>query len=446
MFAQSLNEFGKLKKLRMKTLSFKKSKSYFEVAKRYLVGGVNSPVRAYNSVGGTPLIIKKGKGNYIFDIDNNKYFDFVLSYGPLILGHSHNRVLKKVIETLKKGFSFGATTELEIKLAEKIISAIPFLEKIRFVNSGTEALMSAIRLARAYTGKNKIIKFTGCYHGHSDALLVAAGSGIATQGLPASKGVTNESVSNTLLAQYNNINSVKKLIENNKNKIAAVVIEPVAGNMGVVLPENDFLKKLREICSKNDILLIIDEVMTGFRACFGAAHSLFGIKGDIICLGKVIGGGFPVAAYAAKSEIMNMLVPEGEVYQAGTLSGNPIAMAAGLETLNVLEEINPYDEFNKMTMLFKEMILYNAKKHSLPVQVASFGSMFNIFFSKEKVKNFEIAQNCDLNMFKKFFWKCIENGIYIPPSQFESWFLSAISNKEEIEKIFEKISNILLVI
>jgi glutamate-1-semialdehyde 2,1-aminomutase len=429
-------------------MNLEKSIALYTKGKKHLVGAVNSPVRAFKSVGGVPLFIKKAKGNKIIDVDDNEYIDFVLSYGPMILGHRNEKVETAVKKALKKGYSFGASTKGEIKLAKMVCNAFPGMDKVRFVNSGTEAVLSAIRLARAFTGKKKIVKFSGCYHGHSDALLVAAGSGLATLSLPGSKGVPAEAVKNTLIAEYNNIASLQKHIDS-QNDIAAIIIEPVAGNMGVVIPTPDFIEELKKLVSENNILLIVDEVMTGFRSKFGGAQELLGIKADITCLGKVIGGGFPVGAYGARNEIMEMVAPLGEMYQAGTLSGNPIAMACGIATLNEIQKIDPYAKFTKKAKEIERILLEAAQTNGVDLQVNRFGSMINPFFTKEKVVDFKSAQSCDTEKFKIFFWKMIENGVFLPPSQFESWFLSTRLNKKDMQKIkgavdvaMEAVSNI----
>ncbi len=416
-------------------MKIEKSIELYTRGKKHLVGAVNSPVRAFKSVGGIPLFIEKAKGSKIYDVDGNEYIDFVQSYGPMILGHRHKEVEKYIEKALKKGYTFGASTKKEIWLAEIICKAFPSMDKVRFVNSGTEAVLSAIRLARAYTGKNKIIKFSGCYHGHSDSLLVAAGSGLATLSIPGSKGVPNDAVRNTLIAEYNNIESVKKHIKEHKDKIAGVIIEPIAGNMGVVQPTKSFIKELREITEENGILLIVDEVMTGFRSKFGGAQDLLSIKADITTLGKVIGGGFPVGAYGARNEIMEMVAPLGDMYQAGTLSGNPIAMTAGIATLLELQKQNPYEDFEKTATYLEKHLKLAAKENGIDLQVNRFGSMLNPFFTKEKVTDFKSAQTADTKKFKKFFWKMIENGVFLPPSQFESWFLCTAMSKEDIMKV-----------
>lgn len=417
----------------------KKSQELYNKGLKHLVGSVNSPVRAFKSVGGNPLFIKKAKGSKIYDVDGNEYIDLVLSYGPMILGHGNEKVIEAVTNQVKEGFSFGASTENEIKLAEIVCAAFPGMDKVRFVNSGTEAILSAIRLARAFTGKNHIIKFAGCYHGHSDALLVAAGSGLVTYSLPGSAGVPAEAVKNTLIAEYNDIDSVKKHITECKD-IAAVFIEPIAGNMGVVLPSNSFIKELRKITKEAGILLVIDEVMTGFRSKFGGAQELLGIEADITCLGKVIGGGFPVGAYGAREEIMNMVSPLGAMYQAGTLSGNPVAMAAGISTLTELKNQNPYDKFNQQAEILEKALLDAAKANGIALTVNRFGSMINPFFVGKKVTNFTEAQECDTTQFTKFFWGLVENGIYIPPSQFEAWFLSTVLSDDDMKKLINAIN------
>ena len=414
-------------------MNFKNSEKLYKKGLENLVGAVNSPVRAFASVGGNPLFIKKAKGSKIIDVDGNEYVDYVLSYGPMILGHRHKKVQKAITKALQNGYSFGASTKDEIKLAKIVCDAFPGMDKVRFVNSGTEAVLSALRLARAYTGKNKIIKFSGCYHGHSDALLVAAGSGLATLSLPGSKGVPEGAVKNTLIANFNDLNSVKAHFEKH-NDIAGIIIEPVAGNMGVVTPKDNFLKELKELANKNGAVLIADEVMTGFRSKFGGAQELFDVEADITCLGKVIGGGFPVGAYGARNEIMEMVAPLGGMYQAGTLSGNPIAMAAGISTLTELKNQNPYEYFNETASILEVILLEKAKKHNVNITVNRFGSMINPFFAKNEVTNFEEAQKSDTKKFAVFFWEMINNGIFLPPSQFEAWFLASALSEKDIQK------------
>ncbi len=413
---------------------FKKSQELYNKGLENLVGAVNSPVRAFASVGGNPLFIKKAKGSKIIDVDDNSYIDLVLSYGPMILGHRHKKVEKAVKKALKNGYSFGASTKGEIKLAKIVCDAFPGMDKVRFVNSGTEAVLSGIRLARAYTGKDKIIKFAGCYHGHQDALLVAAGSGLATLSLPGSKGVPEGAVKNTLIANYNDLESVKAHFEAHDD-IAGVILEPIAGNMGVVTPQNDFLKELKEYVNSKGALLIVDEVMTGFRSKFGGAQEVLGVEADITCLGKVIGGGFPVGAYGARNEIMEMVAPLGGMYQAGTLSGNPIAMAAGISTLTELKKQNPYEKFNEIAQIIEVFLLESAKKYGVEITVNRFGSMINPFFTNKKVTNFEDAQTSDTKKYATFFWEMTKNGVFLPPSQFEAWFLSSALTEKDIQKI-----------
>lgn len=415
------------------------SKELFNRGEKSLVGAVNSPVRAFNSVGGNPVFMERADGSKIYDVDGNEYIDLVGSYGPMILGHGNKTVLNAVKESLNLGFSFGASSEKEIELAELVKEAFPAMDKVRFVNSGTEAVFSAIRLARGFTKRNKIIKFAGCYHGHTDALLVAAGSGVITFGLPGSAGVPEEAVKDTLVGIYNDLDSIKQLFDQFKNEIAGVIIEPVAGNMGVITPENNFLQELKKLTNENGALLIIDEVMTGFRSCFGGAQELFDTEADITCLGKVIGGGFPVGAYGARAEIMDELSPLGPVYQAGTLSGNPIAMTAGIETLKQLKEQAPYIEFEAKAIQLEDAFLSIAKEKGIPLQVNRFGSMINPFFTDKPVNNFEDAQSCDTEKFSKFFWGLMDQGIYVAPSQFEAWFLNSALTDEDMDRLIEGI-------
>ncbi|PHR69036.1 MAG: glutamate-1-semialdehyde-2,1-aminomutase [Lutibacter sp.] len=415
-------------------MSFKNSEKLYKEGLVHLVGAVNSPVRAFASVGGNPLFIQKAKGSKIVDVDSNRYIDLVLSYGPMILGHKHKTVQKAIKKALKNGYTFGASTKNEIKLAKIVCDAFPGMDKVRFVNSGTEAVLSALRLARAFTGKDKIIKFAGCYHGHSDALLVAAGSGLATLSIPGSKGVPNDAVKNTLIAEYNNLESVKRQIEEHKD-IAAIIIEPVGGNMGVVIPQDNFLKKLSVLAKENGILLIADEVMTGFRSKFGGAQELFDVEADITCLGKVIGGGFPVGAYGARNEIMEMVSPLGDMYQAGTLSGNPIAMASGIATLKELKSQDPYQKFDEIGDKIEGFLLNSAKKYGVDVVVNRFGSMINPFFTNVKVEDFTTAQTSDTEKFGVFFWEMIKKGIFLPPSQFEAWFLCSVLSEQDLDII-----------
>jgi glutamate-1-semialdehyde 2,1-aminomutase len=415
-------------------MNVKKSSALFEKGQKHLVGAVNSPVRAFRSVGGSPVFIERAQGSKIYDVDGNEYVDLVLSYGPMILGHRYNKVEQAVEGALKNGYTFGASTEGEIDLAELVCSAFPGMDKVRFVNSGTEAVLSAIRLARAFTGKNKIVKFAGCYHGHSDSLLVAAGSGLATLSLPGSKGVPEEAVKNTLIAEFNSIDSVEKQLDQHDD-IAAVILEPVAGNMGVVVPDQSFLTQLKEMTREKGILIIADEVMTGFRSKFGGAQELLGLEADITCLGKVIGGGFPVGAYGARDEIMNMVAPLGEMYQAGTLSGNPIAMACGMATLSELKDTDPYSVLDQSARRIKGMLMKAADKYNTDLQVNHFGSMINAFFTAEQVRDFASAQTSDTEKFKLFFWNMMERGVFLPPSQFEAWFLSTALDENDMNTL-----------
>lgn len=415
-------------------MSFHTSQKLYNKGLKNLVGAVNSPVRAFASVGGNPLFIKKAKGSRIIDVDGNNYVDLVLSYGPMILGHRHKRVQKAVTKSLKNGYSFGASTKNEITLAKIVCDAFPGMDKVRFVNSGTEAVLSGIRLARAFTGKDKVIKFAGCYHGHQDSLLVAAGSGLATLSLPGSKGVPEGAVKNTLIATYNDLDSVKRHFEKHDD-IAGVILEPVGGNMGVVIPQNDFLKDLKAYLQTKGALLIADEVMTGFRSMFGGAQEVLGVEADITCLGKVIGGGFPVGAYGAKNEIMEMVAPLGGMYQAGTLSGNPIAMAGGISTLTELKRQHPYEQFEKVGAAIEHILLSAAEKYGVDLTVNRFGSMMNPFFTSVHVTNFDEAQTSDTKKFAVFFWEMIKNRVFLPPSQFEAWFLSSAITREDLHVI-----------
>ena len=426
-------------------MKFKKSEELYKEGLVHLVGAVNSPVRAFTSVGGNPLFIKKAKGSKIIDVDGNEYIDLVLSYGPMILGHRHRKVRRGVAKALKNGYSFGASTENEIILAKIVCDAFPGMDKVRFVNSGTEAVISGVRLARSFTGKDKIIKFAGCYHGHQDSLLVAAGSGLATLSLPGSKGVPEGAVKNTLIATYNDLESVKIHFEEHDD-IAGVIIEPICGNMGVVIPQNKFLIELKEYLKSKGALLIADEVMTGFRSKFGGAQELLGVEADITCLGKVIGGGFPVGAYGARNEIMQEVAPLGGMYQAGTLSGNPIAMAGGISTLTELKRQNPYDQFNETAATLENILLETAKKYEVDLVVNRFGSMMNPFFTKGKVTNFEEAQTSDTKKFAIFFWEMIKNGVFLPPSQFEAWFLSSAISNRDIKKIAVAVDKAMLAV
>jgi glutamate-1-semialdehyde 2,1-aminomutase len=420
-----------------------KSEKLFKRALNLIPGGVNSPVRAFKSVNSKPLFITKASGSKIWDVDGNKFIDYVMSWGPLILGHAHPEVISAVKNVLKNGTSYGAPTEIEVKLAELIKKMMPSVELVRMVNSGTEATMSAIRLARAYTGRKKIIKFEGCYHGHADSFLVKAGSGATTLGIPSSPGVPDEMAGLTLNAKFNDINSVEKLVKENKNEIACIIVEPVPGNMGVVLPEDDFLLKLRQICDDEKILLIFDEVITGFRLAPGGAQEFFGVKADLTTLGKIIGGGFPVGAYGGKKEIMELIAPSGPVYQAGTLSGNPVAMTAGYTTLKILYENRKriYKQLEEKAKTLAENFKAIAQKNNIKIQINQIASMMTVFFAESEVRDYDTALKSDTNKFARFFNLMLENGVYLPPSQFEAMFLSTAHSDDDIEKTiiaFEK--------
>lgn len=421
---------------------YQRSSALFEEAYKYIPGGVNSPVRAFKSVGGVPIFMKSAKGAYLTDADDRTYVDYINSWGPAIVGHAHDEVVEAVKLQAEKGFSFGAPTELETEIAKFIIENVPNIDQIRMVSSGTEACMSAIRLARGYTGREKIIKFEGCYHGHSDSFLIKAGSGAATFGNPNSPGVTSGTAKDTLLAKYNDIEQVEDLFRHNQGEIAAIIVEPVAGNMGCVLPENNFLQNLRKVCDENGALLIFDEVMTGFRLGFGGAQELFNIKADIVTYGKVIGGGMPVGAFAARNEIMNKLSPRGDVYQAGTLSGNPLAMRAGLTTLQLIKN-NPnfYEKLNKTTETLDFEIGKILNEKGIAHKINRKGSMMSVFFHTNRVSNFEEAADSNHSLFNNFFHQLLAQGIYLPPSGYETWFISDAINETEIDKTLEAVRN-----
>ena len=428
-------------------MSYKKSINLFNDAKKVMPGGVNSPVRAFKSVGGNPIFAFRAKGAYVFDEDGNKYIDYISSWGPMILGHAHPKIVSEINRVAKKGTSYGMPTLLETKLAKLAISMAPNIEKIRFVNSGTEACMSAIRLARGFTKKNKIIKFSGCYHGHSDSFLIDAGSGAVTFGEPNSPGVTPGTANDTIVTPYNDFESLKKIFEKNNGEVAAVIIEPIAGNMGCIVPKNDFLFKLRQICNENETLLIFDEVMTGFRLAKGGAQERLGINADIITYGKVIGGGLPVGAFASRNEIMNELSPNGKIYQAGTLSGNPLAMIAGLTTLNILnEKPEIYKSLDSKTEYLKKGMTSILEKIKIPFTINSFGSMISLHFCENPVVDFKSAMKGNNIHFKNYFHGMLKEGIYLPPSPFESYFLNDSLSYDDIDytlsslkKISEKI-------
>ena len=422
---------------------FKKSVKAYEKACKVIPGGVDSPVRAFKSVGGTPPFIKKGKGAYLFDVDGNKYVDFVQSWGPLIFGHCNKDIEKAVIKTVKKGLSFGAPTNLETKLANEIVEMYDNIDKVRFVSSGTEAVMSAIRLARGVTGKNDIIKFEGCYHGHSDSLLVQAGSGMATFGAPSSPGVPEDLTKHTLLCEYNNIENLKKCFKDSSD-IACIIIEPIAGNMGLVPADIEFLEICRELCDKNGALLIFDEVMSGFRASLKGASGILKTQADIITFGKVIGAGMPVGAFAASKEIMSNLSPEGKVYQAGTLSGNPVAMAAGLESLRKLKE-NPkiFVDLNKKALRLVNGLKEIAEKYNIPFQVDTRGSMFGFFFCEKAPKNFKDVGLCDFKRFATFHHEMLKKGFYFACSQYETGFVCTEITNEDIDACLDAADKIM---
>lgn len=413
------------------------SKALFEQAQRLLPGGVDSPVRAFRAVGGQPLFIDKGAGPYIIDVDGNRYIDYVLSWGPLILGHAHPAVVEALRQTAEKGTSFGAPSPLEIELGRRIQKFMPTLEMLRFVNSGTEATMSALRLARAYTGRVKIIKYEGCYHGHADQLLVQAGSGVATLGLPDSPGVPPATVQDTLTAPFNDLQATARLFEEFKGEIAAVIIEPVAGNMGVVPPAAGFLQGLRELASSAGALLIFDEVMTGFRVHPGGAQTVYGIRPDLTTLGKVIGGGLPVGAYGGRREIMEMVAPAGPVYQAGTLSGNPLAMAAGISTLNELEAPSTWDKLEKRAAQLSVGLMQLAETAGIPIQVHQAGTMFSAFFTASPVSDWSSVKTSDTQRFGRYFRGMLEAGVYLAPSQFEAGFISTTHGEPIIEQTLQ---------
>lgn len=424
-------------------MKYQRSSALFVEAQKVIPGGVNSPVRAFKAVGGDPIFVEKAQGAYLFDADGNQLIDYINSWGPMILGHAYEPVVNAVIEKAKKGTSFGMPTEIETEIAALAVSMVPNIDKIRFVNSGTEACMSAVRLARGFTGKDKIIKFAGCYHGHSDSFLIAAGSGAITFGTPNSPGVTQGTAKDTLLATYNDLDNVSELISANKNEIACIIIEPVAGNMGCIPPKDGFLEGLRELCDKHQILLIFDEVMTGFRLARGGAQELFGVNADIATFGKVIGGGLPVGAFAARAEIMDYLAPIGPVYQAGTLSGNPLAMAAGLAMLTELNN-NPgiFESINKKTEYLHKGLEKVLAEEKIKFTINRTGSMISIHFSDEAVVDFDSAAEANNDIFKRFFHGMLDEGIYIAPSAFETWFICDALTYEDLDRTIAACANI----
>ncbi len=420
--------------------SYAKSEKAFEEAKGLMPGGVNSPVRAFKSVGMNPIFMDYGKGAKIYDIDGNEYIDYVLSWGPLIHGHSHDTVVEAIKKVVESGTSFGAPTIIENELAKLVIERVPSIEIVRMVSSGTEATMSALRLARGYTGRNKIIKFEGCYHGHGDSLLIKAGSGVATLGLPDSPGVPEGIAQNTITVPYNDLESIRYAFEQFGEDIACIIVEPVAGNMGVVPPISGFLEGLREITTKYGALLIFDEVMTGFRVDYGCAQDYFGVTPDITCLGKVIGGGLPVGAYGGKAEIMEQIAPSGPIYQAGTLSGNPLAMTAGYETLKLLTR-DSYIEFKRKADRLEEGLSKAAKEFDIPHTINRAGSMIGFFFTNEEVTNYDKAKTSNLDYFASYYQKMANQGVFLPPSQFEGLFLSTAHTDEDINFTIEAARN-----
>ncbi len=413
---------------------YNKSEELFSKALKSIPGGVNSPVRAFKSVGMNPLYIDHGNGSKIYDVDGNEYIDYVCSWGPLILGHADSRIQNAIMKSVEKGTSFGACTGIEVKFASLITEMYPSIEKIRMVNSGTEATMSAVRLARGYTGNNKIIKFDGCYHGHGDSFLIKAGSGVLTFGIPGSPGITPETAGNTLIAQYNDIKSVKELISSNEGEIAALIVEPIMANAGMVTPQNDFLKDLREVTKAAGIVLIFDEVITGFRIAQGGAQEYYGVEPDLTTLGKIIGGGLPVGAFGGKKEIMDYLAPDGPVYQAGTLSGNPLAMAAGYEAVSILRQGSVYEKLEKLSALLEAGLRDNMEKLSIPYSLNRVGSLLGLAFTDKKVIDLETSMSSDGTFYAEYFKEMLKRGVYLAPSAYEVAFVSAAHSEEDIEK------------
>jgi glutamate-1-semialdehyde 2,1-aminomutase len=419
--------------LRAKRSRYRTSEKLFAAASRILPGGVDSPVRAFKSVGGTPLFITRARGAQIEDADGNSYIDYVMSWGPLIHGHAPKGLLKALIQAAARGTSFGAPTELETRLAQRVATLMPSMERVRFVSSGTEAAMSAVRVARAATKRDRIVKFEGCYHGHADSFLVQAGSGALTLGVPTSPGVPAAAAADTLLARYNDLASVEALLERHAQQVAAIFVEPIAGNMGVVPPRDGFLQGLRDLCDRHGALLVFDEVISGFRAAAGGAQQLFRVKPDLTCLGKIIGGGLPVGAYGGRADVMSLVAPAGPVYQAGTLSGNPLAMTAGLWSLS---ELSPklYRHLSKLGAQLAGGLADAAREAGVPLQVNAFGSLVTPFFTSEPVRDFQSAIKADAAMYGKFFREMLDRGIYPPPSQFEAWFLSGAHSEADVAK------------
>jgi len=422
-------------------LSRAKSAQLFDEAKKIIPGGVNSPARAWGSVGGTPIFFEKASGSKIWDADGNELIDYVCSWGPMILGHSHPAVIHAAVEAAKLGTSFGAPTELEVEMARRVVDAVPSIEVVRFVSSGTEATMSALRLARAKTGRDKILKFNGGYHGHEDALLVEAGSGLANQGIASSAGVHAGYAASTLVADFNNLDSVRQLLEANKNEVAAVIVEPIGGNMGTVPPDPGFLEGLRDLTTEHGSLLIFDEVISGFRVALGGAQSVYGVTPDITCLGKIVGGGFPVGAYGASAEIMSEVAPLGPMYQAGTLSGNPIAMAAGIATIDELSKPGVYEGLQAKTDALSSGVQSVFDSAGVPAVINKACGLMTVFFTSNDVNDMISASATDREAFGAFFHSMADNGIYLPPSQFEAWFVSTAHTDEDITKTLEAVKN-----
>jgi len=419
----------------------KKSIALYQKALEMIPGGVNSPVRAFKAIGIPPAFIDRGKGSKVWDVDGNEYVDYVGSWGPMILGHAHPKVVAALKKAASKGTSFGAPTALEVELALRVKKAFPSIELVRMVSSGTEAAMGAIRVARGYTGKDKIIKFEGCYHGHGDSLLVKAGSGATTFGVPDSLGVPEDLAKHTLTVPFNDLGAVRKMVNQYSGQIACIAVEPIVGNMGVVLPEQGFLEGLRKVCDEFDILLLFDEVITGFRVAHGGAQELYGVKADLTCLGKIIGGGLPVGAYGGKRAIMEKVAPLGGVYQAGTLSGNPLAVTAGIQTLDLLKSKRVYQDLESKTSYLTEAITKCATERGIPLTINQTTGMFTLFFTRGPVRNYQTAKMSDTKQFAQFFIHMMENGIYLPPSQFEAWFVSLAHTQKDLDRTIEACDN-----
>jgi glutamate-1-semialdehyde 2,1-aminomutase len=415
----------------------KRSKALFARAQKKIPGGVNSPVRAFRSVGGEPRFIRSGKGSHVIDVDGNSFIDYLGSWGPLILGHCPSQVQDAIGKQILLGSSFGAPTENEVVLAEMITEAFPAIEKVRLVNSGTEATMSALRLAKAFTGRYKVIKFDGCYHGHVDSMLVKAGSGVATLGIPDTPGVSPDESSKTISVPFNDLETIQHVLRQNRSEVAAVIVEPVCGNMGTVLPVTGFLQRLRKLTREHGVLLIFDEVITGFRLAYGGAQELLKLKPDLTCLGKIIGGGLPVGAYGGHEEIMKWIAPEGPVYQAGTLSGNPLAVSAGIATLKALKKKGTYQKLERLTAELTSGLQKAAEHAGVPVQINTIGSMFTVFFTSRQVLDFQSAKTSETGRYAKFFHSMLENGVYFPPSQFEACFVSLAHSREDVHETIQ---------